>query len=119
MHESGIAAEILELALEQARLHEAKPVVRLGLRIGDLSGVVEEALRFAFDALKAGTLAGAAELAIERVPVKAVCRQCNSAPELPPGDLVLWCPRCGMGLDIIEGKELDLLWVELESQEGP
>jgi hydrogenase nickel incorporation protein HypA/HybF len=45
----------LELAAEKTRAAGATRIHRLKLRIGRLSGVVPEALQFAFDALKTGS----------------------------------------------------------------
>ena len=47
----------LDLALEQAQAAGAQRLLRVRLRIGALSGVVPEALTFAFEALTPGTLA--------------------------------------------------------------
>jgi len=52
VHETGIAWSILETAkLEAARA--GAPLATVGVHLGEMSGVVEEALRFAFEALRA------------------------------------------------------------------
>ena len=50
-------------------------MLAIRLRIGALSGVVPEALEFAFEALRPGTLAEKAELAIESVPGAVLVRR--------------------------------------------
>ena len=57
MHEISIMQSTLELAEEQAREAGGNGIARIRLRIGLMSGVVPEALEFAFDVLKKGTMA--------------------------------------------------------------
>lgn len=118
MHEAGIAAEVIRMAVEEAVRRASPRVVRVGVRVGSMSGVVVEALTFAFDALKAETPGMAcAELDVEFIAVRARCALCGTEC-IPEDDLVLWCPQCGTGLDILQGRELDLAWIELDDKEG-
>jgi hypothetical protein len=47
VHETGLALTALEIAAERTRERGATRIHRLVLRVGDLSGVVPDALRFA------------------------------------------------------------------------
>jgi hydrogenase nickel incorporation protein HypA/HybF len=113
MHEYGIATSALRLVLEHAEANGATRVVRVVVRVGALSGVDAEALRFAFSAVIPGTLADGAALEIEDVPAVAHCATCDvefSAGE----DFICACPRCGgLSGDIRRGRELDLARIEL------
>jgi len=62
VHELSIMDGALALACSEAEKAGARRVVSLRLRIGMLSGVMPEALRFAFDALAAGSIAEGAEI---------------------------------------------------------
>ena len=73
MHELSIMQSALSLALDQARHAGARRVHTIRLRIGALSGVVPDALEFAFEALAPGTAAEGAKLAIEAVPARFWC----------------------------------------------
>jgi hydrogenase nickel incorporation protein HypA/HybF len=117
MHEVGIAAELLGLAEAEAEKRGAGRVTGVGVRVGALSGVVGEALEFAFGALREekSETAGA-RLEVEYVAVRARCVGCGVDDE-PGSDLVLWCARCGGEMDIMQGRELDLMWVELDDSE--
>lgn len=95
MHEAGIAMSVLETALAAAEREGARKVLRVEVRVGALAGVVPEALRFAFDALKAGTIASGSELAITKVPVEARCVPCGRPFEVTDGWAVVLCPACG------------------------
>lgn len=94
MHEAGIARSVLETCLVAARREQAQRIVRIEVRMGALAGVVPEALSFAFDALKAGTAADAAELAITRVPYEARCSACSLEFEVHEAWAVALCPAC-------------------------
>lgn len=112
MHETGIAAEILDIAEREAARRGAAGIAAVTVRVGDLSGVVAEALSFAFEALCAGTAAAGARLHVERVAVRALCPHCRRESQ-PGADLVLWCPDCGQPLDVIAGQELQVESLEL------
>lgn len=112
MHEAGLAQTALEVATEKARERGATRVHRLTLRVGDLSGVVPEALRFALEALSAGTPADGAAFDIEVVPVECHCPACDRP--FSPADVVYTCPDCGrISSDVRQGHELELVSLEV------
>src|SRR5512140_321330 len=92
MHELSIMESALNLALGQARESRASRVHVLRLRIGALSGVVPDALQFAFEALTPGTPAEGAQLIIENVPARFWCETCRR--EFEAADLFAECPGC-------------------------
>ncbi len=113
MHEVSIMQSALNLAMDQARSANAKRICALHLRVGDLSGVVPEALDVAFEALTAGTIAEGAELVIEPVTPRFWCPTCQH--EFEPADLSGQCPDCG-GLtgELRAGRELELASLEID-----
>jgi hydrogenase nickel incorporation protein HypA/HybF len=112
MHEVGIMESALAVIREQAAAHGAPRVSRVVLRIGQLSGVDVDALRFAFDAVSAGTPAAEAELEIVSVPARAHCAECD-ADFGASGGFILTCPRCrAFSSDIRAGRELDIARLE-------
>ena len=113
MHETGIAWSILEMANREAARAGA-PLSAVGVRLGEMSGVVEEALSFAFDALKADAGAAQAELVVERVAVEALCPHCGSTTR-PEGELILWCPHCGSPMRIVSGEQMEIAWIEVHA----
>ena len=54
MHEMSIATSVLEAVEAEAEKHAGAKVTKIGLRIGEWSGVDPDALRFCFEALAAG-----------------------------------------------------------------
>lgn len=103
--------EALAQAEVHARQHGCTTIQAIQLRVGALSGVVPEALEFAFAALKAGTMAADGTLAIERVAARALCRACRR--EFTLEDAIFPCPDCGgWESDLLAGRELELARIE-------
>jgi len=112
MHEVGLMAEAVRVAVEEARARGAQRVTVLRLRVGALSGVVPEALTFAFDLVTAGTPAAGARLEVEQVPAVWCCTRCgakHSGVELWPE-----CPACGsLEAELCQGRELEIVSIEV------
>ena len=114
MHELSIAESILDIAAEEAATHHAAAVRAIKIRLGDFAGVVREALEFAFEIARQGTVAASATLEIERVPLKTRCPDCA----LEGGaDLCFVCERCGTPLEIFSGREMLVESIELAEEE--
>ena len=112
MHEAGLAQAALDAASNRGRERGATRIHRLTLRVGDLSGVAPEALRFALEALSLGTLAAGAMFDIRVVPVECHCPTCDRP--FRPDDVVYACPACGrLSADIRQGHELELAELEV------
>jgi len=112
MHEVSLMTDTLELATRSARAAGASRIHALRLRVGQLSGVVPEALRFAFEALRPGTPAAEATLDIETVPARWWCRHCAREFDGEPP----WseCPTCGQPSgEARAGFELELASMEV------
>lgn len=100
-------------ALEHARQAGAKRVLGIRLRIGELSGVVPDALEFAFEAVTAGTPAEGATLAVDSVPARFWCAQCRR--EFASGTLFSDCPECRTpSHELRAGRELELASLEID-----
>jgi hydrogenase nickel incorporation protein HypA/HybF len=54
MHEFAIAQGLVEIIEEEALPYGGAKVISVKVRIGKLSGVIPDALRFAFEALSMG-----------------------------------------------------------------
>ncbi len=113
MHELAIMDSALNLALDQAQKAGAIRVHVIRLRIGALSGVVSEALEFAFEALAPGTIAEGAALDIESVPARFWCATC--AREFQAEDFLAECPACHSASgELRAGREMELASMEIE-----
>jgi hydrogenase nickel incorporation protein HypA/HybF len=113
MHELSIMDSALSLALDQAEKAGATKVYVIRLRIGALSGVVPDALQFAFEALAPGTLADGAALDIVNVPARFWCQSC--ANEFQADDFFAECPQChAPSGELRAGREMELASMEIE-----
>jgi hydrogenase nickel incorporation protein HypA/HybF len=102
----------LDLALSYAKEQRASQIHRIKLRVGALSGVIPEALNFAFEVVVKGTIAENARLEIETVPVIVHCPNCQF--DFTPSDFIYDCPRCQkLCCEVQQGKELELTSLEI------
>ncbi|MCX4775922.1 hydrogenase maturation nickel metallochaperone HypA [Streptomyces sp. NBC_01264] len=121
MHEMSIALAVVG-QVEEAAPEAGSTVSRVELQVGELAGVVPDALGFCFELACAGTLLEGAELVVRSVPARARCGACAGdwAVGLPPE---LCCPRCGSAteVELLSGRELRILtvtWEDARSTEG-
>jgi hydrogenase nickel incorporation protein HypA/HybF len=112
MHELSIAISLVELASEEAVRQGDVRVAALRVRIGRLSGVVSEALRFSFDLAAEGTAIEGARLDIEHVPIRVQCGRCDVTSDLS-GMWPLACPICHAPATLIGGREIELTSMEV------
>jgi hydrogenase nickel incorporation protein HypA/HybF len=110
MHELGVTQSIVEICETHAA---GRRVLAVSLEMGDLSGVVPEAVEFCFEACIRETLLEGARLHIERVPGTARCRIC--AAEFAVRSYHDACPTCGgYQVEILSGEELRVKQLEVE-----
>lgn len=114
MHELSIAMRIVEMVEAEVTAAGGYRVRSIQLRIGQLAGIHETPLRFAFEHAREGTLAATAALSITHLPVLVFCEACERVwelPQVPP----LACPVCGRPSgDIRQGRELELAAIEFD-----
>lgn len=112
MHEVGLMQNLLDSILDQAGRQQFRRIHRVTLRVGDLSGVVPEALQLAFEVVTRGTIAESASLEVEQVAVVCRCRTCER--EFRPPDVIYQCPHCGqLSAEVRQGRELELESLEV------
>ncbi|MEU2391705.1 hydrogenase maturation nickel metallochaperone HypA [Streptomyces sp. NPDC007369] len=120
MHEMSIAMAVVGQVEEAAEAAGASAVTSVRLQVGELAGVVPDALAFCFELACAGTLLEGSVLETEPVPARARCRSCTAdwAAGMPPR---LACPRCDRAADVelLAGRELQILSVCWEDGPAP
>ena len=110
MHEMSITRSIVEICGEHAAGRRVRSVT---LEIGELSGVVPEAVEFCFEACTRETVLEGALLSIERIPGRALCDSCRT--EVPVHAYYDPCPACGnYGLSLLSGEELRVRELEVD-----
>jgi len=110
MHELSICLGIIEVAA--GALPAGMPrVSTVSVKIGRLTGVVADSLRYYFGLFSPGTPLAGATLVIEEVPIRGRCGDC--AADFTIDTLVFTCPVCGSGfVDLLSGRELQVVSVD-------
>lgn len=113
MHELSIANSILEAARAEAARRPGARLVKVGVRVGELSGVEPDALSFSFEALVRGSDLEPLALEIETCPRRQRCSLCGRIFRVVDFDLC--CPDCGaFESRCISGDELEMVYLEIE-----
>ena len=113
MHEASIAQSLLE-RVEEALIGQGPVRVSMvRLKVGVLSGVVPEALQFAWKAMTDQTIAQGADLVIDLAPILARCGACEIDVEVQSPQRMV-CPRCDRPVGPpLGGRELDLISLQV------
>ena len=112
MHELSVAHAVVSTVVDALPAPDTR-VLQVRLRIGELSGIVPQALEFAYDVAAEGTPLADAALVIERAPIVIDCPTCGhqqlaSAQEFR-------CPSCQQPCgNVIGGKELEIVDITLD-----
>ena len=113
MHELSIANSILDAVRAEAVRRPGARLVKVGVRVGELSGIQPDALSFSFEALVRGSNLEPLALEIEDCPRRQRCPECGREFEVHDFDTA--CPACGeVRTRCISGDELDLAYIEIE-----
>lgn len=107
MHEMSIAISIVDIVCKKANEENAKNINNIVIDVGELSGIMIDALEFGFEAATKNTLADGAKLKINKIQGKAYCKNCDKPyylkNEYSP------CPTCNdFNFELQEGKELNI-----------
>lgn len=113
MHEMSLAESVREIVDDTARSQQARRVTRVRLEIGRLAQVEIEAMRFAFDVVKRGSLAESARLDIVQTDGTAWCMRCAEPVAISQRGNA--CPQCGSyQLQVTGGDRMRVLDIEIE-----
>lgn len=114
MHELSLMNSILDIAQEHAQREQARSIRTIALRVGALSGVDPQALEFAFEAARIGTMAQEARLEVEYVPLVAYCQPCDQEFGVDSPFAIALCPFCGEPTAVLrQGEELEVKYLEV------
>ncbi len=113
----GIANSVLEAVRTEMGLHPGTYPSKVGVRIGKMAAIDQDALRFCFEAIIIGTDLEPLELGIEVCPRRHRCQVCGR--EFIVRDYDSRCPQCAsLETTCISGDELELAYLEIEEY-GP
>lgn len=113
MHELGIMTGVLQAVEESAKQAGSEKILKISLSVGVMTEAIEDALRFAFEALSEGTMCESAELEITMIPPVSICAECGN--EYEHDRFHMLCPECGSSFtQLIQGKELQIDSIEVD-----
>ncbi len=117
MHELSITQSVVDLAVQKAREAGASRITNLSMVVGELTGVVEDCVRFYFDFIAEGTIAQGSTITFRAVPAQARCRECGASYAC--GEAGWSCPECSSpSAEIVGGRELFLESIEVDGSEA-
>lgn len=113
MHEASIAISLVETVTGLCQQEGYQSIERVRLKVGRAAGILPDALHFAFDVAKAGTIAGNAELHIEYIPLNGTCEECGLQFESDER-YIYACPSCrSTAIKITGGDEMQIVDMEV------
>ena len=114
MHELSIAMNIIDMIQSACRQQGYDRIGAVRVQVGKASGIMTDALIFAFDTAKTKTMAGNAVLEIDEIPVGGTCGECK-ADFTTNEPYVFQCPECGgKSFRITMGHELKIVELEVD-----
>jgi hydrogenase nickel incorporation protein HypA/HybF len=108
MHEMAITQSVVDAVCEHAA---GRHVYSVKVEVGALCAVVPDAMRFCFELAAEGTVADGARLDLAVQPGTARCRTCGETFGL--GDLILLCPCGSADVEVLAGRDLRILSMEV------
>lgn len=113
MHELSLCRAIIDIVNDHVVGQNGCRIKKISLEIGQLAGVDESALRFAFEAITKGTMAEHAILEMIEIEGQAICDTCQKTVKLK--HYYDGCQSCGhFSLKVIQGDELRVKCMEIE-----
>jgi len=107
MHEMSLAGSIVKVVEDAAGREGFERVQRLTVRVGELAGVDEHALRFALEAIAPQTCLAGARIVFETQHGTAWCFTCGATVGI--ASRLDACPRCGgRSLQPTSGTDLEV-----------
>lgn len=104
---------VAQIVVERAREEGATRALSVTVEVGELAGVMPEALEFCYEAAVMGGLAQGSRLVIKRIPAVAVCNECGET--FAPDQRIFVCPKCeGFTATLKSGEELAVIQIEVE-----
>ncbi len=113
MHEMGIIAGVIDSVRTSAEDAGATKVDAVSLSIGQMTEVIEDVLKFAWEALTEGTICEGAELRVTMIAPRSLCPECGQ--EFEHDRFHRGCPYCDNPLtELVAGREMRIDSIEVD-----
>ncbi|WP_075876509.1 hydrogenase maturation nickel metallochaperone HypA [Merdibacter massiliensis] len=113
MHELEITKHILDVSIQEAKVHHAQKITKIHLALGPFSGFVPECIQMYLDVLAKDTIAEGAEICVRTIPLRVECLDCHTIAEIDRHHIE--CPKChGLHLKRLSGGECMIESLEVD-----
>jgi hydrogenase nickel incorporation protein HypA/HybF len=113
MHELSLAQSLVETVCEALPGAGGGRVVAVNLKVGELAGVVPDALQFCYEVVTKDTPLAGSTLTVRTLPVMVFCAPCDRPVEIELAE-GFRCPVCRTpSSDLRQGREIEVESVEL------
>ncbi len=111
MHELSITKSMLRIIAREMKSNGVKRLKKVHIKVGELTAIEPEALRFCFEESIRSTPMEGALLEIDDVPLTGRCKACGTEFRIEAFTNI--CPDCGGNeIERIAGTELDIISIE-------
>jgi len=111
VHEYSIVEALIDRVRAETEARGGSRVVRLWVRIGEMSGVDPDLLATAYETFRERSVCADAALEVRRVPARWSCPRCGAC--IAAGE-ALRCRSCSTPARLSEGDEIVLDRIEME-----
>ncbi|HOP30969.1 MAG TPA: hydrogenase maturation nickel metallochaperone HypA [Spirochaetota bacterium] len=114
MHELSLAMSVRDIVEEAAKSNGSAKVNEVNIVVGSFSSVVPDALEFAMEVAKKGTVFENARINIRTEKAVVNCSECGKDTEIE--DYIFKCGSCGSGaVRVITGDRMYVESIDIES----
>lgn len=113
MHEMSIVQGLIAIIKEEMDNSGAARLRSVRVKIGEMAGILPDALKTSFEVITAQNGMDGAVLNIDISPLAGYCRKCKKGFKVI--DYRFSCPDCGVSdIDIVSGREMSIVEIEVE-----
>lgn len=114
MHELSLAMSVRDIVEDAAKQNGAKKVNEVNIIVGEFSSVSADALEFAMEVAKKGSVFESAKINIKSAKTILICSDCNS--ETAMDDYIFKCGSCGSAsVRILSGDRMYVDSIDIEN----
>ena len=113
MHEMSIAQNLIAIVEEEMAKNNAAVLRAVRVNIGEMSGIVPEALKTCFEIIIANSNMNGAKFKMDITPLIGGCRECKKEFKIKEYNFL--CPECAStDIDVISGREMSIVEIEVD-----
>ena len=123
MHEASVVANIVDAVLEELKKYDVKKVNSVTLRIGDLTQLGAEQMKFAYEIVTRDTILEGSEMIVEHEPIILSCKSCGfegparvlTDPDFDTHSIpILSCTQCNGPVNVVKGQSCMVRCMDIE-----